>query len=412
MIQDLFSWIHTQIQTNQFFGAAAFASIGAALFAVLKDVPKQIYNRILILITYKAVIYQTDELYDYILLWVRDNHKGKARNVECTLENKISESHEDKLMLTSATPGKTKEIKEIPIEDFFYMRKYGRFLKFSSGREKLENANNLKSVYLKSFTIKGIFASKAVRRILREINEQYGVTQKIPKYYASSYDYFYSLVDIKGKPLSEVIINKKLKKEIISDIETWSKSREEYVRRGIAFKRGHCFYGPPGTGKTTLAKAIALEYGMDIYSLNLRSVKNDEDLMTMLGRISANSILLFEDFDSHFVGRESTDPESKVTFSGLLNAIDGVIPLDDVLIIITTNHIEKLDQALLRPGRIDVVKEIGYATSTEASEYVSMFYNAQYTVKLSKPISMTNVQNACLANPQDPKLAIVQIEKM
>jgi chaperone BCS1 len=155
-----------------------------------------------------------------------------------------------------------------------------------------------------------------------------------------------------------------------------------------------------------------LEYGMDIYSLNLRSVKNDEDLMTMLGRISANSILLFEDFDSHFVGRESTDPESKVTFSGLLNAIDGVIPLDDVLIIITTNHIEKLDQALLRPGRIDVVKEIGYATSTEASEYVSMFYNAQYTVKLSKPISMTNIQNACLANPQDPNLAIVQIEKM
>jgi chaperone BCS1 len=101
-----------------------------------------------------------------------------------------------------------------------------------------------------------------------------------------------------------------------------------------------------------------------------------------------------------------------VTFSGLLNAIDGVIPLDDVLIIITTNHIEKLDQALLRPGRIDVVKEIGYATSTEASEYVSMFYNAQCTVKLSKPISMTNIQNACLANPQDPNLAIVQIEKM
>lgn len=414
MIQELFNWIHVQIQTNQFFGAAAFASIGAALFAVLKDVPKNIYNRIVTLITYKAVIYQTDELYDFILMWIRDNHKSKARNVECTLQNKISEQGLESYELSprSEENENTKEIKEVPIEDFFYMRKYRRFLKFSFGREKLENANNLKSVYLKSFTVKGIFASKSIRRLLNEINDQYGLSQKNPRYYTSSYDYFYSLADIKGKPLSQVIINRDLKTEILTDIETWKKSKHEYLRRGIAFKRGHCFYGPPGTGKTTLAKAIALEYKMDVYSVNLRTIRSDEDLTTMFGRIGPGSILLLEDFDSHFEGRESTDPESKVTFSGLLNAIDGVLPLDDVLIIVTTNHIEKLDPALLRPGRIDMVKEIGFATSVEASEYVSMFYQKEYTVRLSKPLSMTNIQNACLSYPHDPKEAIAQIEKL
>jgi chaperone BCS1 len=179
---------------------------------------------------------------------------------------------------------------------------------------------------------------------------------------------------IKGKPLSQVVLNTPLKDSILKDITTWRDSKDEYNRRGIAHKRGHCYFGPPGTGKTTLARAIAIEYEMDVYNVNLNNIDGDDDMLSMFAEVNPNSILLFEDMDAYFDMREKVNKDSKITFSGLLNALDGAISLNNVLIIITTNHIEKLDPALLRPGRIDIIKELGFAKTAEAEEYLSMFY--------------------------------------
>ena len=81
------------------------------------------------------------------------------------------------------------------------------------------------------------------------------------------------------------------------------------------------------------------------------------------------------------------------TANAVLNALDGAISLNNVLIIITTNHIEKLDPALLRPGRIDVIKELGFAKTAEAEEYLSMFYLKDIKLDFDIETSMCNIQN-------------------
>jgi len=411
MFHDLFEWISTQIRTNQFFGAAAFASVAAALFASLKGVPKWIYDRIVLLISYKVTIYQTDELYDYITSWISDNHKSKARNVEYSTKS-VDDGNYPLEEEDTRVGKKAKEIKEIPIEDFFYMRKYGRWIRISFGRDKLENANNLKSVYLKHYTFKGIFASRSIRKLIREINEHYGNIKREPRFYISRGHYFSYMQTIKGKPLSQVVLNGPLKDSILKDITTWRDSKEEYNRRGIAHKRGHCYFGPPGTGKTTLARAIAIEYEMDVYNVNLNNIDGDDDMLSMFAEVNPNSILLFEDMDAYFDMREKVNKDSKITFSGLLNALDGAISLNNVLIIITTNHIEKLDPALLRPGRIDLIKELGFAKTAEAEEYLSMFYLKDIKLDFDIETSMCNIQNVCLANPDDSDKAISTLQKM
>lgn len=410
MFTELYNWIADQMKTNQFFGAAAFASIAAAVFASLKGVPKWIWDRLVTLVSYRVVIYQTDELYDSVTLWIRDHHKSKARNVEYSTGNLYADSSE-RLILSEENDGGPREILEIPIEDFFYMRMYGKWIRVSFGRDKLESASNLKSVYLKHYTFKGIFASRAIRKLISEINTKYAPSEKEPRFFVSQTNYFAYMQNLTGKPLSQVVLNSELKSAIITDIDQWRDSKSEYERRGIAHKRGHCYHGPPGTGKTTLARAIAIEYGMDVYNVNLNNVDGDDSLIRMCTEIRRKSILLFEDIDAYFENRKTVSKKSQVTFSGLLNALDGAVNLRSVFIIITTNHVDRLDPALLRPGRIDMIHELGFAKTPEVNEYLSMFYLKDIKLDFEIETSMCNIQNACLANTDDPVTAINEIRK-
>jgi mitochondrial chaperone BCS1 len=81
---------------------------------------------------------------------------------------------------------------------------------------------------------------------------------------------------------------------------------------------------------------------------------NDEKVQKLLNNSPSDSIILMEDIDAIFVGRSSVNKNSNVSFSGLLNAIDGIRSQEGRILILTTNHKEKLDPALLRPGRCDL----------------------------------------------------------
>lgn len=127
------------------------------------------------------------------------------------------------------------------------------------------------------------------------------------------------------------------------------------------------FYGPPGTGKTSFTEAIAGATKMDVCYLNLSSNALDDDAVNnVLNSAPPRSIILLEDIDALFVGRDSVTGGSgrgkKVSFSGLLNALDGVRSQEGRILFMTTNHPEKLDPALMRPGRADFHALINYAS--------------------------------------------------
>lgn len=79
--------------------------------------------------------------------------------------------------------------------------------------------------------------------------------------------------------------------------------------------------------------------------------------------------------DAAFVYRDPKDRRSShVTFSGLLNALDGVAAGEERILFMTTNHIERLDPALIRPGRVDVIHEVGNASASQSKRMFLKFF--------------------------------------
>lgn len=161
-----------------------------------------------------------------------------------------------------------------------------------------------------------------------------------------------------------------LKKMIIDDLNRFIRRKEFYKRVGKAWKRGYLLYGPPGTGKSSLIAAMANYLKFDIYDLELTSVSSNSELRRILLSTTNKSILVIEDIDcsNEMKDREDDDNdnafEKKLTLSGMLNFIDGLWSScgDERIIVFTTNHKERLDPALLRPGRMDVHVNLSYCT--------------------------------------------------
>ncbi|XP_049382525.1 AAA-ATPase At3g50940-like [Solanum stenotomum] len=168
-----------------------------------------------------------------------------------------------------------------------------------------------------------------------------------------------------------------LKDKIVKDLDRFVKRKDYYRKVGKAWKRGYLMYGPPGTGKSSLVAAMANYLNFDIYDLELTEVMRNSDLRRLLVATANKSILVVEDIDctidlqNNLANRTNDSPpdgsnqqETKVTLSGLLNFIDGLWSScgDERIIIFTTNHIEKLDPALLRPGRMDMHIHLSYCT--------------------------------------------------
>ncbi|KAM7269375.1 hypothetical protein ACFE04_024872 [Oxalis oulophora] len=162
------------------------------------------------------------------------------------------------------------------------------------------------------------------------------------------------------------------KKDLIDDLDQFLNRREFYKRVGKAWKRGYLLYGPPGTGKSSLIAAMANYLKFDIYDMELTSIYCNQELKRLLLGTANRSILVIEDIDCS-IDLENRNSEQgynrsneKVTLSGLLNFIDGLWSScgDERIIVFTTNYKERIDPALLRPGRMDKHIYMGYCCAS------------------------------------------------
>ncbi|EOA23987.1 hypothetical protein CARUB_v10017204mg [Capsella rubella] len=162
-----------------------------------------------------------------------------------------------------------------------------------------------------------------------------------------------------------------VKKNLVEDLERFVKRKGFYERVGKAWKRGYLLYGPPGTGKSSLIAAIANHLNFDIYDLDFTSLKSNAELRALLMSTANRSILVVEDIDCSIEFKDRTSDEENnntpykaVTLSGLLNFVDGLWSScgNERIIVFTTNYREKLDPALLRPGRMDMHIHMSYCT--------------------------------------------------
>ena len=265
--------------------------------------------------------------------------------------------------------------------------------------------------------------------------------------------YYWEGTAIDPRNFDTIYLPSKMKKNIVAEIENFFTKEKLYSKYQIPYKKGILFYGPPGTGKTTLVKTLAYEYQINIYTININDeTVNDESIMDIINSISGDSIkiLLFEDIDSAFADKEKLQNESKsvthvmeneittkinadkknkttkteeqhkfdalidgmaekmgpkivadrkfLTYSGLLNALDGVMSSQSgIITIMTTNYIEKLGSALIRPGRIDSKFELKECNSEQIYNMIRSFVEKFSEVQI-KEIEGFNVKEYIPAN--------------
>ncbi|OMO60449.1 hypothetical protein CCACVL1_24140 [Corchorus capsularis] len=161
-----------------------------------------------------------------------------------------------------------------------------------------------------------------------------------------------------------------MKKELIDDLDRFVRRKNFYRKVGKAWKRGYLLYGPPGTGKSSLVAAMANYLKFNVYDLELSSIYNNSNLRRLLVSTRNRSIIVIEDIDCSIdledrqaKGRHGQG-KGQLTLSGLLNFIDGLWSScgDERIIVFTTNHKDRLDPALLRPGRMDMHIHMSYCT--------------------------------------------------
>ncbi|XP_069178130.1 mitochondrial chaperone BCS1 isoform X3 [Procambarus clarkii] len=231
----------------------------------------------------------------------------------------------------------------------------------------------------------------------------------------------------KPRPLSSVVLDKGVSDKIVKDVQEFMDNPEWYSSRGIPYRRGYLLHGPPGCGKSSFITALAgeLQLGICVLNLSERGLTDDR-LNHLLALAPENTIILLEDVDSAFASREETAEVkvayaglNRLTFSGLLNCLDGVASTEARIVFMTTNYPERLDPALIRPGRIDVKEYIGYCTTYQLERMFCNFYPdaipnlalkfSQASKNLSVPVSAAAVQGHFMIYKEDPVGAIQNV---
>ncbi|KAK5628999.1 hypothetical protein RRF57_004714 [Xylaria bambusicola] len=191
----------------------------------------------------------------------------------------------------------------------------------------------------------------------------------------------------------------RLKETLLADIRNYldPSTKRLYQGRSMPYRRGYLFYGPPGTGKSSLSTALAGEFGLDLYEVKIPCVASDQDLEQMFLEIPPQCIVLLEDVDAIWTDRDSERDESQgvtrssCTLSGLLNVLDGVGSGEGRIVIMTTNKPDRLDSALVRPGRVDMKLMLGNISRKSAEQ---MFVRMFMPDTVSSPLAAKITQDA------------------
>ena len=263
-------------------------------------------------------------------------------------------------------------------------------------------------------------SKEKLNKIYEHINNSW-IEDATVKSYTSYNDYF-SLCSIRSRKLDTVIIPDVQLERIKNSIASFLKedSKKFYKESGVPHRLGIGLHGIPGTGKTSLIIALHDYFKIPIYRIILSEVSSDSELEKLLRNVRTNSFVVFEDIDCvgipvnerksynkkspNIIGtNETANFLSTLTLSGILNAIDGVCSPEGIVIFFTSNNFDKLDSALVRSGRIDLIEELKPLPPALQWKMLCQFFpelkekNTPGTFALLPSLVACDVQDACLS---------------
>lgn len=374
-MQAIFEFIQHQLATNQLFGGGLILMVGGALVAYCREVPSKIWTWLKRRWLIEIDVLDRDQAFEWIDKWLAQHSYSRDRARSLTVKTQCVDYRERQ---AAPTMDPRPRILFSPAPGQHYLFYRGRLVILNRQRPEPDAKAGAAMTVRESFSIQIFSRNRDIARQLLEDARDVAIPVSDSRVgiYRASYSSWDEQMKRMPRPPESVILREGLMEGLIEDVREFLTKREWYIDRGIPYRRGYLLYGPPGTGKSSAVIAIASALKMDIAILSLaNSTLDDDDLCQLLSECPANSIVLIEDIDCVFVERKATeDKQNKLTFSGLLNALDGVAAGEGRVLFTTTNHLERLDPALVRPGRIDRKELIGCADRNQLRRLFVRFY--------------------------------------
>jgi mitochondrial chaperone BCS1 len=360
-MDQILSFLKDQITHNAFASGGLLIAVFGSVIALARNIPKNLWFFIRGQFLVTLDVQSHDDIFRYVVRYF-ENHKygKKTRNITA---GKYRDENGKVRLFFSPAPGK----------HFFFHKGWPIWI--DRTRDKIHGNSGVVVLY-EAATIQTIGRSRA--RLTEMVQDAFALANddnvgKVVIHILR--EHWWSQVTAKApRPLNSIILDDSAELRLSGDLGSFLDNKKWYLENGVPYHRGYLFYGPPGTGKSSTVLALAGAFGLNVHVANLSSIHADDDLLFAFHNVERGSILLLEDVDAAFQDRGSEDQKRFLTFSGLLNALDGVASADGTIIIMTTNHIEKLDPALIRPGRVDVRQYFGNATKDQARRLFLRFY--------------------------------------
>lgn len=406
---DIWQILQTQFENNELFAGGAILMAAGTLLALMRKWPEAVYKWIKRQCLVEVDIPDREAAFNWMNNWLAQDKYSKKRARLLTVHTKRDDEDRDDprpKIIFSPAPG---------THYLWYQR---RFMVLTRHRENPNQGGNSggsssRDPFREYFTIKILGRDRSVAHKLieeaREVvlpKEEYKV-----QLHQCARGYWNPAGLQTARSLDSIVLPEGITQNVVQDIDGFLKARHWYANRGIPYRRGYMLHGPPGNGKSSFVMGLASHFKFDVCVINLRAKDfDDTDLFIGFAEVPKHSIMLIEDIDCVVDDRKIED--ASVTFSGLLNALDGVASAEGQIVFMTTNHLEKLDPALIRPGRCDMKIEFQNADPYQIETLFNRFYDDRdmseaFATACPNNVSMAQLQGHFLKFRNDPQQALM-----
>lgn len=345
------------LSNNISLGIITASAVGAILIS-LKNLPTQIMSFIQRSISYKLKIIDRGDVLVALDSWLSKKTPIMTKHFTITEFNRKNGSTD-----------------EVPVGDNDNVLKlgsgYGKALYFENGYLFfVEKIIFDKSQHVQ-WGIEITFFQKSFKDfILKEVVKENNIDDDCEKYLILSDSDTSSIV--KTKRATESVFGKYIK--ILDNDLNYFLSKDALtnsMKRGVVHKRNYLLYGEPGTGKSSVIQSLASKYKLKLCYIMFNNNDDDVLLTRAIYQIRKGYSIVIEDADTVEAFKSRNENKSKLTTAAVLNLLDGVLTQHNQIVFMTTNHIEQLEPAILRSGRMDVKILFDELDSTEAYKMIN-----------------------------------------